>query len=432
MDRLEWRNTLDLLKLRLTELKGLKWVWIFVPILFAGKVIGDMIAVINNKNFGDMNTGFPSDYYLAVWDPSSMISFIVLAWVLAMTGAYRTYNRGIDVYPQTNTSRFLSLQLLFIIVIVYSGIVCLLLNLLEYAIYSVLSSGHADIVILNSLSPAGQLSGFLLYLLFLLFQTAVISLIASLVRRYRYIALVGLIAALAYLVFILIMQVQIIDPTNFSVLERYRTSPFTPFIILAVCLLMFVGTLYINKHIVYYRTNRSKFSAAFPVIAIFCFLIAISPVTIIGGQLYPRASGIDVSDFDEIYLAPENRDKIVIDASAYPRGSKLNIVSTNFSDASSEESTISNPMNMNLWYERDELDHFEGKKITVNVRYPLIIYNGYNISEAMHPKVTAKLEGDTLLLDYNYTKARPLILPCWSMMLNSGGSGGGTTVISVS
>jgi hypothetical protein len=452
MDRLEWQNTFRLLKVRWNGTKRFRWAVICAPIIaFVYNLISGISSLRGNS--GLIANGQPVSLP-QVNDPSTLFTLAIVVCAIVMVCTYRDRNLELDVFPGTNVSRSLSMYLLIMIVIVYSGFACLITNLLDYAIFSAITSSRPEFIILNPLNIGNQLSGMFLYMLFLLFNTALIMLIGALIQKFRYVALIVVIALETYLIVSIIRTIMLQDGVEkffgaylyiIQVLGKFRFSTFAPFMFLAIWLLILTGMLLINKHSKYSNTGRSKHHVATSTITLIVLLLAIFPVMAFWDNTYPVAKNTDTSDLMYNHISKDRIEKIVLDASGVKAGSKLSIKTTNFSrdwsdpdsngymENPEDTSTDNNLLGMEVYYDKEEFDHFNGKQLKISVRPPLKTVNGFDLSAASNPKVTAKLEGNTLYLDFTYTKIRPIRLPNWNFLkLNSGAAGTGMTEISVS
>ncbi|MDR0817672.1 MAG: hypothetical protein LBN35_03440 [Clostridiales Family XIII bacterium] len=418
MEKIEWQNTLNLLKIRLTGMRGLKWVLILLPvILFIKSTLGSISEVKNNA--------LTFNGFISLSDSSGLFIVFILVWVIVIKCTNNDRTIILDAFPQTNVSRFLSMEILILLVALYAGVVSLIINLLNYIIASAISSAYPDVVIINPLNIAEQVSGFLLYLLLLVFQITFISLITALLKKIRYVTFVILIAVSAFIISLLFINIPL-PPHIQDAFRDYRATPLVPVIFLILSVLLFFGTLYCHKHMASYRADRPGYHTVISAVSAVILIIGLSPSMLILNSVYPNAN-TERMDNDKVSRLHE---EIVIDASSVPEGSKLSIEPKSFSDQTPgiyevDYSTDYDPMaDFLLDYDQSEFDNFSGKQITLSITYPYKQGNGYDLCAPAKPGVTAKLDGSTLYLDYSYKEIIPIVMESWNY-INSTSSGNG-------
>jgi hypothetical protein len=132
--------------------------------------------------------------------------------------------------------------------------------------------------------------------------------------------------------------------------------------------------------------------------------------------------------------------EIVLDASAVPKGSNINIVTMINSEAivpknvdvtKIEEQIVPKGISMDvvamknitsadfiLKYDKRELSDFNGDKLVISYSlYQTRIVDDYNITPFMNPRVSARLSNTALTIDCTYDKnVKAVFLPVWSFM----------------
>jgi len=345
---------------------------------------------------------------------------------------------GYSVFPQTNTSRFLAVQAMHHIVILIAALVSLLFNLLQYALFALLSARHPYIVLANRFDWGFVISGFFVMILYLFLVTAMISLIATLIRKFRIYAILGLafLGAISLVnppVFIRLLQ----SIVAFLVLERNLGLFFIKGILLWVVL--FGASLIINKHTAFYRSSMRSDTATMIAIVFVTtfFLMGLTlPFMIFSGN------GNGQVTESIVYNSP--LEEIVLDASHVPHGSDIEVITTNIT-LSSESGTYDDDSYddfvddsetifwsggyatdfglLRLMYLNEDqiyaLKNFDGERIVIAYELPNLSFrdDSIDLSHFVTQEFSARLEETTLYLDYQFTRGvNAVIIPIWPFM----------------
>ena len=319
-------------------------------------------------------------------------------------------NWDYEVFPQTNTSRFLSAQMLFHIWIVWISLVCLILYLIQYGTIAAIAAGHENIHFVYKFDMGLVLTGFIVMIIYVAVISGIISLIAALVRKFRVYAVAVLIVVLG-----LAFADIVIDGNFFKLVSGFLA--FEPSIILFVVkgvflwLVLLTLTLVINKYTVYYR-ETARFSRGVS--------MAITAACIIF-LLFVGMVWVDGSYDDTLETERGNNDykygEIVLDASNVPKGSKINIVSNISEPEDGDDGSIYyGGDRMYLNYNEDELSSFDGDKLFINYFLPSEMMSWYNMGPlATH--VSARLDGTDLYVNCTYDQnVKAVFIPVYSFM----------------
>jgi len=360
-----------------------------------------------------------------------------LAVVIAVTNSYyRQINRNFEVYPQTGVSRFLSTQALSYIWIILAAVLCVVLYAIQYGAVAGIASFLKNIHLINKFEAEFVLVGFAVMIVYLSVIAGFASLIAALIRKFGVPTVIFIAAIIGFTL------------GRDDIAESVVGSlTFEPSLILffikgvATCLVLFVITFFVDKRTVYVGESAmisegfaSGLTAAF---IIFVLLVNVqwNEYQYEHGKKYvynvvrPKSSAeIELWEWTNA----ESHGEIVLDASALPKGSKINI---------SDGVKIVDPQqylkNKNFYYFGDhftsphillkydprELSDFTGEKLVISYKLKHLVINWRDLRSPADQKVSARLEGTTLYIDYTYDKdyiydknVKTAFIPVWWFM----------------
>jgi len=173
-------NAGKLFKLRLRDAR----LGIYSVLFFMGLLVAINVAVILDgfaMNSMLLNSQYFFDYSALVLAASPLV--IALVFWQEATGSK-------SVYPQTSTSRFLSVQMLSFFLVLFALAVALVLYVLVFAASHLISLWQPGFVIGSSFSVAFLAAGFLAALTYLVMVTTVISFVALVVKAFRLYAVI--------------------------------------------------------------------------------------------------------------------------------------------------------------------------------------------------------------------------------------------------
>ncbi len=335
----------------------------------------------------------------------SYFSFIGISLaVISMCVKYKQANDYFSVFPQTNTSRFLSSQIILYLWTALITITSFVLYLMQFLVFKLLSIKNNNIILAYKTDAGLILIGIFVYFLYGLLMVAFFSLVAAIIRKFNTFAVV-LLLILAAVIFTSELGIVGAIKESLSFLIKEDRIGFFFLKGLVAWLLLFIASLFINKYTVYYKTQRKYRN----------FVVAAFGIAVIIVVSLIRESIAPDNEFVVNYDANTNTfdddlwkvHTMALDASEYDDLSKISIV-TNFEDSD-------NINYFNLEY--NTLHLYNGQKIVVHYRLPVHTVNHYNLIEQTHPEFTATLENGVLKLNYSYDKnIKVLFIPPWSIM----------------
>ncbi len=175
MGKVEWNNTLQLLKIRKRESKSFLYISILLIVMFAFSVV-PMI-------FNSFNDSFTLNYtVMVIYSKVGLILSIITS--IFFTIDYQSYNYKYEIYPSNNKTNFVSYGLFCYIHLVKVQIIALILYVIQYGIFNLLHVLKENIYFAYEFNILYLLTGFFLYLLYGFLAISVIIFIGSLNRKY--------------------------------------------------------------------------------------------------------------------------------------------------------------------------------------------------------------------------------------------------------
>lgn len=346
----------------------------------------------------------------------------------------RISNQNFAMYPQTNTSRFLSTQALYYSWILLTAALLLAMYLIQSGIMAIIATGHKNIYLVYKFDPAFIISGFLVLIIYASIIAGFISLVTALIHKFKIYA-VGVFAAMAgFFIANPLLSLKFIQSgLGFLVYE--------PRLILFICkgfiiwAALFALSFIVNKFTVYYKTSLRLSDDVTTGIAAACIIaiFALGSVALIMAPSIEKSSAAAQQD----YPAGPLSKQLEFDISALPKGGSINIITggdigfiTNPGNVTSsgsdnegrfyiyEDGTREEYPEEYLVLEYyDQMSNIDGDRLIINYTLPLNIEDSQNIGWLIKPDFKARLEGNTLYLDYSYEKnVKAVFLPIWSFM----------------
>lgn len=403
----EYLNIKKLLNVKIKAYKNnLIWFFIVVLIIF----ISNLVQTVANVLFV-YTEGIKSHI---IQDYSYIFFFSLLFAYFILMLLYRNTNNYLSVFPQTNNSRFITSQILNCLIAVMVGTTVLIMYLLDYTIFSIISYFKNGIYLIYDFDVGFIIVGFITFMIYSFIIIAISGLIGAVLLKWRYYAIVS---------FTLIVSLII---SNFKKVIEYAPKLFAfllnepkpvLFIIkgIGLCIIINVISLVINNNTIYYKSQK-KITAS--KLVIFCTTIGITPIIsiILLNHSYTNSStnsSINLSMVDEIdekYIS--KFEKIRIDVSHLPKGSKIKIEGDNiFIPYVSTAYSIYDIAVNNT----ELLNSLQGDTIVINYSLPEHYVYDYAMSKFTKPEITINLAGDTLYINYTYENADVIFLPIWSI-----------------
>lgn len=379
----EIKNTLSLTKIKLGNIKtDLLKILLIIFMMFIAGIFPTILQLFKYKDL-------VADFRLP--DLSSYLFISLFVVTISFYAIYKRINDYYSVYPQTNSSRFLSTQLTFYLWWIVLSFFALILYLSQYILFRVIVLFNENIVIALKFDFGFAITGYFVYLLYGLLVITFISFIAALIHKFNTIAVISLLIIFALLINGNTPLLELFNNIfGFLTKEEYISIFFLKGII--TLLILFVASFFINKYTCYYKIHK-KYSKLI-VIAVGIILILI--VSIIRFSLAPEESVSHLSQHNTPVLDRDSHwlpDTISIDISDYDDANGLSVIS-NINE---------NTDNMIIDYRTSNL-YGPGDEIVIYYRFPLHITNDYDLTKHMNCKINASLEDNILNITYSYDK----------------------------
>lgn len=248
MGKIEWDNTLQLLKIRKKESKSFLYISILLITIFVAGVISTILHIFNDSNtinYADMVT----------YSNTGLLLSIIACIFFALD--YQNYNYKYEIYPSNNKTSFVSYALFCYIFLAKVQIISLLLYATQYGLFSLLNLVKENLFFVYKFNIIYLLTGFFIYLLYGFLVISFIIFIGSLNRKYNWLS------KILFIVFIVLCfmnlsnirtYISIID--NFAINFIVKESNILIFIIktVSICLVLNVLSMLLNK----YSSNNKK------------------------------------------------------------------------------------------------------------------------------------------------------------------------------
>lgn len=401
----ELKNAWQLTRIRLKNTKRNRMAFFAVVLItLLGNIIPLLVSVFRQSS---------ELYYSTVQDFSVIYMVGILIAILVMTCNYRETDQLYSVYPQTNTSRFLSSQAIYYLWVLCAAAASLFIYLVEYAVFAVLAGIYENIVLVYTFNLEFVIAGFFVLIVYAGIALSIITLTAVLIRKFKIYAMLISAILLIWIITNFAKTFELFKIVFGGLIFEENPAVFIGKGIL-LWLVLFSFSFIVNKYTVYYKSNLkiSKF-IMIGIAVIGVILVGVSPFLIFKTET--RQGTIT----EETEQPPNVMQEIIIDASDIPPGSKINIVTTNIIDFSKPAATynVMPAQFMELHYDEDILSNFKGQKIIIYYDSPVFTVDDYKLSKLVDPKFSARLEGNTLYLDYSYIEnVKAIFNPVWSFM----------------
>lgn len=401
----ELKNAIQLTKIKLYNTKkSLIYSLLFVLFIILSNLIPTLFYIFKQAD-GIM------DYIIQDYSIPFAIGFLI--GIVVVTCGDKTNNQLYSVFPQTNTSRFLSSQALYYIYILCFAILSLFMYLIQYTIFAVIARLYKNMVLVYQFHWSFVLAGFFVLIVYLAIITAIITLIATLIRKFR---IYGILSFAFLGVLILTNMVKTIEfskrALGFLIFEK-NPALFVLKGIIIWAVLFFIS-LIINKLTIYYKSNIKISRAVIAgIVVVGVLAIGVAPLLLFDNMTISSTTHATEQNIPNI-------NEILIDTSEIPPGSEINIVTTeNIVDDTNQSEIFygDNIDRMHLSYDENALSSFSGQKILIHYDFPSYMRDDYELTRFSNPKFSAHLNGNTIYLDYSYDKnIKAIFIPVWSFM----------------
>lgn len=242
MGKIEWNNTLQLLKIRKKESKSFLYISILLITVFVAGVISTIFRIFNDStalNYVDMVT----------YSSSGLLLSIITCIFFAID--YKNYNYKYEIYPSNNKTSFVSYALFCYILLVKLQIISLLLYVTQYGLFRLLNLVNENIYFVYKFNIMYLLTGFFITILYGFLIISFIIFVGSLNRKYNWLSKV------LFLVFIVLCLLNLSNiRTHISIIDHsvinfiVKESNILIFIIktTSICLLLNVLSILLNQY----------------------------------------------------------------------------------------------------------------------------------------------------------------------------------------
>jgi hypothetical protein len=399
--------------------------------VYVGAVLAALLALQMASTIKSVFDSFAGE--LHAWEYQMVdISAFPVVFIAAAFGAiafmYRYNYQSYAMYPLTTNSRFLAAQAVYHIWLLFFAVVTLVCYLVQYGVFSFLSARYDSVFLAYQFSWSYVVAGFFVSVLYVAIVMAAVSLIAALLRKIGIYGAVGLIV------------VVIIGLTNLPTVS-WIFSNMAGFLIheqsvgwflvkgFATWLILFGSAFLINKFTVFYR-NEWNVSSTKAVIAaavvVFLAVLGAGAMYFMVMLVQEGDDGVfreetDIVSIDGGYLREGQPQEIIIDGSHIPEGSsiRLKAYDSNRRIMTLENQTVyfTNYDFIDLSGDLESLSVFTGQRIIVTYALPFYEINGVDLYQFVKPEFSARLEGNTLYLDYQYADHTSVIfITVWEYM----------------
>jgi hypothetical protein len=426
----ELKNTGQLLRIRLRNMKqrGLRFFAIIAGIIFLASLTQTVIWLLEKSDGITVYT----------WDNKSIwIAIGLLAGILVMNCSYRQVNENFKVFPQTNTSRFLSHQALIHIGIIFIALFCMTLYMIQYGMVAAMALVNKNINIVFTFDIGFVLTGFVVMIIYTSIINGIISVIFTLIRRFRFYAIVFFTGIVVWMLTNIRETLELLKILfGFLIFEHGVTMFIIKGVIMWAVLLLL--SIFINKYTAYYRhPSKDTNSRAAIAVVVLSSLALLSMTTLF---IAVPESGVGIDNEQEMkqnvpgYFDIEPQTEVV-DVSHLPPGSKINIVTSNVIDSFDysygtgyNQGIFKNYSDdprykdkdgllMYVGYNERELSNLNGETLVISYLYKMETIDNLDIVSLANPHLSVRLEGDTLYLDFTYEEnVKVVFMESWSFM----------------
>ncbi len=401
----ELNNTMKLFRVKIHASKRIyPWLFLAFGILFLTSSASTVVSIFNEKVNGAL--------IYRINDYSSILVVGLSIGLLISMALYRTFNDYWSVLPQTNTARFVSTQLLSHAIVLIFGLLSLMLYLLQQGLFKFTTIFSPYVYFALDFDFLFVVTGFFVFIAYSSLIAALYGLIGVILRKWKIYAVIIMIAISA----LLIANSEWTSRNIPKIFDFLFDEPSLLWFFakaVVIWLVMTAVSLLINYYTVYHQSVK-KLSVAGIVLLSVVILFSISVVPVVLFSSSTGSSGfLQMESYGETdYFAGFN--KITIDISHLKKGSAIRI-------KANENIVVpdSNRYSLNRYAmylnSTEEMGSIKGDTLTVLYQFPRYEADGINVINYTNPKLTAELDGDTLVLAYTYDKAHIIISPIWQM-----------------
>ena len=407
----EISNIKSLVRVKMkTNRKNLLWFLAIAAFMYLSSLAAAIYVILRDDGIRHYSS---QDYSV------SFFFGLVIAYVIIMI-LYRRNADYLAVFPQTNTSRFVSSQIISYLMAVFVGLAALILHLICYSVIEIISLSVENVYIALGFDLGFIITGFLSYLAYCFLLIAAIDLVGAALRKWGYYAVAVLLAIVA-LAFVDMAAFSSVMLKGLSLLISEESFGWFMVKAAGLWLVITAVSLVINKFTIYHKSSKA-FSNSKTVIV--CIAAALVSMLVVGIILFSAATqSFDshtnasmeqrVDDyFSDFYAGSE---EIRIDVSHLPKGSSIKIEAENIGIIAEGAAVITGSAASSAFLGGvSALDDIQGDTVVIRFRPPFFHVNGVDLTGYANAQITASLVGDTIYMKYSIDDACVVILPVWS------------------
>ena len=397
-------NIKNLLKVRL--IYGNKYIVLFLII----STISALLRVLITAYFDILrnNDGFQ---HIFIIDYSLLFSSLVIFILIFYFFEYKQTNAKLSAFPQTNNSRFISSLLVHHIGGAAMALIIPMVYLLNFGVISFFAMFRDNVLFALNIDVDFIIVGFFVYLAYIFVIIALFELIGTMLRKWTYYAAVPFIALAAL---IIINRSRVIEyaPGALAFLTGEPSLPLFFVKAFIVWLVVTAAALVINRFTNYEKSQiKSKAKSVVTGCAIIAVALAIIVPTIVFLDELSR-DNFTASEADPAHVEDHfaGHNTIRIDISHLPGGSKINLRRTNIVIPNEEGYALNyNDKTEAVVHGIEALSDLQGDTLVIDFRPAEYIVNGIEMLQYTNPRMTARLDGYTLFLEFTRDKSTNVI-----------------------
>ncbi len=389
MGQSELKNTLALTKLRLRRSKAMFLILAGIATLFT---VFQIFTVITDVSNNEISFDFRE---LTLLSGTPILIFLICYLI----GSYSESNKVFEVYPQTNTSRLISSQ----IVIYLTAIGYFLLTTIWYGlsvlVYTIFMGSTGELVFAYTLDWKYFIIGLLVNLSIWFIIIALLTFLQLIFRKFMITTVVlAICAALSFIIFrerfVHVMESIIGFLTNEQSLVLF-------FIKALLIWLAIIGiSFWINKKTIYYQTERRLLKNPF-------ILLSFALFVFFGFIFFSMESNETIHEetiHEEVTSVPFNESKrtIELDASALQDQRVLKVKRNGFDDIASIDQDIVSGYLSDLYF----VNNAPEGKIIIEYTLPHQYIRGIAVLTASDQSFKAEIKNGQLELNYQLIRKK--------------------------
>jgi len=417
----ELKNAGKLLCVRLrTQSREFVYFCVVMLVLVSARIFFAIFRVINSDAIN----------YHIIADASILLFLGILVGYIFNITTYRSINDKLAVYPQSNTSRLLSMLMFNFVVIFFVTFMVMLDYIILSSALRITSLLIENVFIGYDFNIGFLLTGFLIHFFYGSLIMSIIELIATIVRKWSYFALVGFTLIFSLTLANIQTVTRYISPDILAFITQESSLPIFFLKVIGMLAVVIGLSLVINYKTVYHKIQGNivnKGVVFICIVLIFFFAIVIpfvtfvTPSTVIVTNEADEVTEFTLSENNSIYT------QIILDISHLPRGSDIEIV-----DVNSNVRRPNDPVDTNLIspyviveyrmgiIEEDGvtihnvLNNIQNDTLIIEYVLPEFEVHEVDVVSFTNLRLNIHLDGNRLYIDYLVNPAQVLIFPVWS------------------